>query len=714
MDRLLGGPAVESPSPAFKGCQVPLASTYVLSSKPGEEQYLKPIVNGNEYSFELRRGAGNGFDDAKRGSSAGKRAGFRCLLSGDSISYEYIRSQFQSKSQSFRLLALCTLSNGKRTYREATVEQEMLALQVIPEWEPLVEFFPDALGFRVANYGIKNWAELFTPRQLNTLAISTQAITEIATKAEEYYIENPPCNQSPRLAVEMAQRYSSFIATTIAFAISKHAMYSNTITPWYPKENRPSMAFTQQVISMVWDFVEVYPFSGIGGSLQKSVEIVAGSFEGLVADRKPGVVELKPAQDISEDKPVIFCTDPPYYDNVDYADLSDFFYVWLRRSLANIRPDFFRTFVAPKSEELVATPARHGGSQAAEDFFLSQMKTVFSKMRVYQHDSYPMVIYYAYKQSETSGSPRTGGIKRSSTGWETFLQALVDSGLEITATWPIRTERAGRQRGSGSNALASSLVIACRARSEHADKSTRAAFKRSLRDRLLPLIALLKQSSLPASDFAQASIGPAMSIFSSYQSVINPDDTQMSVREALTEINHALDECLSEDESNFDADTRFAVTFFESYAFEERDYGDAESLAKARNVSVAGVAESGILRSVAGKVRLLRRSELEEGWDPAIDKRLCTWEATQYLIRNLEDGGEFAAAALLSRLIHASKDSGLVPNCRALAYRLYNYCESTKQTEEALAYNSLVIAWPELERLAASQSTDTAVQASLI
>jgi putative DNA methylase len=404
-------------------------------------------------------------------------------------------------------------------------------------------------------------------------------------------------------------------------------------------------------------------------------------------------------------------TDPPYYDNIAYADLSDFFYVWLRRSLKPVFPELFGTLAVPKAKELVATPYRHGGKESAEKFFLDGMTLAMERIAEQSHPAFPVTIYYAFKQSETKSAAGT-----ASTGWETFLAAVIRAGFALYGTWPIRTELANRMIGSGTNALASSVVLVCQRRSESALTLSRTDFRRQLRQELPHALKELERANIAPVDVAQAAIGPGMAIFSSAKAVLNPDDSPMSVREALIEINNALDEYLSQDEGELDADSRFALTFFESFGYKERDFGDAEGLAKARNLSVAGVAEAGILRSIAGKVRLLPRAELPEDWDPASDKRLCVWEATQQLIKRLEAGGEDKAAELLLQLKTISGHGDLAANCRALAYRLYNHCEKSKQAEEARAYNGLVIAWPELEkRAAATSSSSTApLQTTLI
>jgi putative DNA methylase len=451
---------------------------------------------------------------------------------------------------------------------------------------------------------------------------------------------------------------------------------------------------------MVWDFVEGNPLSSSSGNVLDAIGWIAKVLNLAVPASHIGVSIHIDAQSQSSSYQKVVSTDPPYYDNIAYADLSDFFYVWLRRTLKSVYPELFATLAVPKAEELVATPYRHGGKANAEAFFLDGMTQAMQRIAEQSHPAFPVTIYYAFKQAETKSEAGT-----ASTGWETFLAAVIKAGFALHGTWPMRTELANRMIGSGTNALASSVVLVCQRRLESALTLSRTDFRRQLRQELPHALKELERANIAPVDVAQAAIGPGMAIFSSAKAVLNPDDSPMSVREALIEINAALDEYLSQDEGDLDADSRFALTFFESFGYKERDFGDAEGLAKARNLSVAGVAEAGILRSIAGKVQLLQRSELEDDWDPASDKRLCVWEATQQLIKRLEAEGEAKAAALLLQLKSIPGHGDLAANCRALAYRLYNHCEKTKQAEEARSYNGLVIAWPELERQASSAST---------
>ena len=385
----------------------------------------------------------------------------------------------------------------------------------------------------------------------------------------------------------------------------------------------------------------------------------------------------------------VVSTDPPYYDNVAYADLSDFFYVWLRRSLRQLFPEVCATLAVPKTEELVATPYPHGSKEKAESFFLEGMTSAMHRLAEQSNAAFPVTIYYAFKQSESETDEGT-----ASTGWETFLDAVIRAGFGISGTWPMRTELGNRTISRGTNALASSIVLVCRPRATHAPTATRREFAATLKKELPIALRHLQAGNIAPVDLAQSAIWPGMGIFTRYSKVLDAQGKPMSVREALTLINQVLDEALAEQEGDFDADSRWAVTWFEQNGFAEGEFGVAEVLATARNTSISGLEEAGILKQGRGKVRLLKPEELQEDWSPETDNRLTNWETVHHLIRVLASGGESAAAGLVAKLGTKAETA------RELAYRLYTLCERKKRANEALAYNGLVQSWPEIVRLA--------------
>ena len=672
---------VKSPNPAAGGKHVPLLRSFWLSKRKGNEVFVEPVVDSKsqQYGFTVRKGTPS--DDFDPGKGTVGRLGGECVLTGTPIPLDYVREQGQENALSYRMIAIAAEGVRKRVYLPPIPEHEEAANSAVPSWQPDTSLPDKALGFRVQKYGIDKHHKLFSPRQLTAMDAFSSIIVDVIADVRE------------RCDDHVSNEYPEAVGLHLAFLVSKLADMANAFCAWEPLAQCPRHLFGKQTISMVWDFAEGNPFSSSSGSWDVLVKNQLGSLESpLMAHDRP-VAGTARQHDIAN--PVTFVsgpvisTDPPYYDNIGYADLSDFFFVWLRRSLSESYPELFSTLLTPKTPELIATPFRHDGdSAAAKEHFESGLTKAVRNMRDNTATDAPITIYYAFKQSEGDESGE------ASTGWETMLQAVIGVGLAITGTWPVRTENASRLRGQGSNALASSVVLVCRLRLEDASMVTRRDFANALRKELPGAIKHLQSGNIAPVDLAQASIGPGMAVFSRYRKVVNADGSPMSVREALQLINQVLDEALAEHESDYDSETRFALRWFEQYGMQEGPFGDAETLAKAMAVSVNGVAEAGILEAGAGKVRLLKRDELPDDWDPMTDSRLVVWEVTQYLIRTLEQDGEMAAAELLGKV------GSLADIARDLAYRLYATCERKKWAQEALAYNSLVIAWPEILKLA--------------
>ena len=437
---------------------------------------------------------------------------------------------------------------------------------------------------------------------------------------------------------------------------------------------------------MVWDYCETNTLGSATGSFDSGIGQVAKALEVFVPGAG-GNASQRDAQNVSFSGRVV-STDPPYYDNIGYADLSDFFYIWLRRSLRPVFPDLFATLAVPKAEELVATPYRHGSKEKAEMFFLDGMTQAMHRLAEQAHPAFPVTIYYAFKQAESDNEEGT-----ASTGWDTFLAAVIEAGFAISGTWPMRTERGARAVGIGANALASSIILVCRPSPASATTATRREFVTALKAELPAALAHLQRGNIAPVDLAQAAIGPGMAVYTRYAKVLDAEGKSLSVREALSLINQTLDEALAEQEGDFDADSRWALTWFEQSGFAEGEYGIAEQLSKSKNTAVAGLVEAGIIASGRGKVRLLKPSELPKDWDPLTDLRLTTWETVHHLIRILETGGESAAAEVVGKL------GAKAETARELCYRLYILCERKKRSTEALSYNALVQSWPEIMRL---------------
>jgi putative DNA methylase len=486
--------------------------------------------------------------------------------------------------------------------------------------------------------------------------------------------------------------YAEAVSVYLGIGVNRLCDRTSSLCSWDVGYTKIRNTFGRQALPMVWDYCEGNPFSESTGNFEDAVTWIVKVVNDLPSI-KIGQARHADAQTQNISKNRAVSSDPPYYDNIGYADLSDFFYVWLRRTLQPVFPNLFSTLSVPKTEELVATPYRHGGKEAAETFFLNGMTQAMHRLAEQAHPAFPVTIYYAFKQSEKEGADGT-----SSTGWETFLEAVIKAGFTITGTWPMRTELSNRMIGSGTNALASSIVLVCRARPADASVATRREFIATMRAELPAALRALQGGNIAPVDLAQAAIGPGMAVYSRYASVRDAEGKSLSVREALVLINQILDESLAEQESEFDSDTRWALAWFDQQGFDEGPYGTAETLATAKNTSIAGLVESGMLQARAGKVRLLKPEELPKDWNPATDTRLTVWEMTHHLVRlyHTESAGELATAALLRQL------GGQADIARDLAYRLFSVCERRKRSAEAQGYNALVQGWPDLAQLARS------------
>jgi putative DNA methylase len=681
---------VKSPNPAFANVDVPLAATFMLSTKAGKEAYVEPVIESGDYRFTVKIGKPDDVEAAENGTKLG-RGNFECLMSKTPISGDYIRGEGKAGRIGARLMAIVAEGQRGRLYLSPVLEHEVVARQARSEWKPDVEFFQQALGFRIGGYGMSKWSDLFTDRQLASLTTFSDLVKDVHERVRRDAIRAllPDGDKPLREGGSGAKAYADAVSVYLAFGVNRTVSSVCSLVKWNNARDQSNVVFARNALPMLWDFADVNPFAGAAGDFSVSCDGVAkglASSNGIVVQGHASQIDAS-VQSVSTDK--VVSTDPPYYDNIGYADLSDFYYVWLRHSLQSIFPDLFVTVVTPKAEELVATPDRHGGRDQAEAFFLRGMEQAMHRLAEQAHRAFPATIYYAFKQAETEFEVGT-----ASTGWETFLDAIIRAGLSITGTWPIRTERPGRMRDTGSNALASSIVLVCRPQALNPPIATRREFVAALKTELPAALHHLQAGNIAPVDLAQAAIGPGMAVYTRYARVLDAEGKPLSVRAALALINQTLDEALAEQEGDFDADSRWALAWFEQSGFAEGAYGVAETLSKAKNTSVAGMVEAGILTSKGGKVRLLKPNELPSDWDPTTDPRLTAWESVHHLVRALEASGEIAAAQLVAKIGNNAEVS------RELAYRLYTVCERKKRAQEALSYNGLVQSWPEITRLA--------------
>ncbi|WP_425059914.1 DUF1156 domain-containing protein [Sporomusa carbonis] len=678
---------VKSPNPAYSRVDVPLVSTFVLSGKAGKEAYVEPVIEGDQYQFKVK--VGKLPKGAEIGTTAGKRSGFICLLSGSPIDYNHIRAEGQNGRMGQRLMAIVAEGTRGRVYLSPTTEHIQIAQTVNPQWVPDMDLPNNPRDFKTPNYGLTRFCDLFTPRQLVALTTFSDLVQEAIAKAKADAVNAGMADDGVGLdeGGVGARAYAEAVAVYLAFALDKMADLGNGLVRWEPVAQCPRQLFGRQAIPMIWDFAEANILSNSSGAwttftdgISKAMMKVFSTLFQVIAGK--ALQEDAMTQVVSSNK--VVSTDPPYYDNIGYADLSDFFYVWLRRSLKPVFPGLYATLAVPKAQELVATPYRHGNKEAAEAFFLGGMTQAIHNLAEKAHPAFPVIIYYAFKQSETQDDEGT-----SSTGWETFLEAVLRAGFAITGTWPLRTENSSRMIGQGTNALASSIVLVCRKRAADAPVISRREFIRELNavlpDALDEMTRGGVNSPVAPVDLSQAIIGPGMAIFSRYAAVLEADGQPMTVRTALQLINRFLAE------DDFDHDTQFCLSWFENSGWSEGKFGEAEVLSKSKGTSVSSLQHAGVAESGGGKFRLRRWAELPGDWSSRNDTRTPVWEGLHQLIRALNQEGEAAAGKLLAGM------PALAEPMRALAYRLYTLCERKGWAEDARAYNELINAWTGIE-----------------
>jgi putative DNA methylase len=678
------------PNPAC-GVRSPLCRSFTIYSRGKNRVWVDASIGSDGVVRPIVRSVG-----VPPAGSVGRR-GATCVACGAPIELDHIRDEGQADRLGMTLLAVVADAGRERVYVTPTEEHVEAATQANPSWVPDTALPEKGLGFRVQRYGLVRHSMLHTARQLCTLSALTDLIGEIHERVSHDLADGAISREG----------YADAIVTYLAMAIDKTAARNNALCLWEAGMGRLAHGFGMQTVSMKWDFAETHPFAGAGGDFYGAVESLAEVLEAL-PEGVPGWVQQA---DAASPKPtatkVCISTDPPYYDNIGYADLSDLFYVWLRRSLGRYYPELLGTVLTPKQDELIADDHRQGGKENARHFFEQGLGRAFAEMRAQQCGDLPTTVFYAFKQSEVDeDSESDGEIQQASTGWETMLEGLLRAGFMITGTWPMRTEQPSRMRDKGANALASSIVLVCRPRPVDAAMTSRRDFVALLKRDLPSALRNLQKGNIAPVDLAQAAIGPGIAVYSQYAKVLDSSGDRLSVRTALTLINQVLDEVLAEQEGDYDADTRWSLKWFEQFAHDDGPFGDANTLATAMSIGINGLVETGIVQAKAGKVRLLKRTELMNGhpeaWDPATDTDIVHWEVCQYLIHALDTKGEAGAAALLRRI--NARYPGASETARELAYRLYTICERKKWAQEAMAYNSLIVAWPEIVKLA--QSSD--------
>jgi len=677
---------VKSPNPAYSECDVPICASFMLSTKPGKEFWSEPVIEGRTFRFVVRSGKPPTGSSAENGTKTGRGGNFTCILSDSPIDDKHIKDQGKTGQMGQMLMAV--VAEGKRgriylTPTKAMIEQTHVAR---PKTKINIKLNHDPRNIWCVNYGVETYEALFTSRQLVLLDCYCGLVNEIRSAIVSDAISHGWNASGRRLAVGGidAEAYADAVAVYLGLGISKMTDYNCTLVSWSYSRDQAAHAFTKQAIPMIWGFAEVNPFAEAAGDLCVSLEGMCQVLERGVSGGKPGKASVQDATSNFDTVLPIISTDPPYYDNISYADLSDFFYVWLRLALRDVYPDLFSTVLTPKAEELVATPYRHGSKGEAHTFFSQSMNRTLRLMAEKAHPAHPLTIYYAFKQSETSGSGTV------SFGWEAFLKAVIDSGFRVTGTWPMRTERGSRSTALDANSLASSIVLVCRTRASDAESITRRQFIKELSEQLpLDLEDMINGtigiSPVAPVDLAQAAIGPGMAIFSQYASVIEADGSAMSVHQALLLINKAIDEYFDATEGRMDGLTRFCTRWLSTYGFSAGPYGEADGLSRACGLSVANSTES--IDSGKGKTRLRTASEHDCEKLPELRENPSIWTSLHRLAGRLEAGDNATAGSYLARIPQHSAD------IRALAYRLYTLCERAKLSDAARTYNNIMTSW---------------------
>lgn len=657
---------VKCPNPAC-GCEMPLVRSFTLSKKRGKSAWIEPVYKDGELSFVVHN---EGI--AKLEGTVSRKGGV-CACCGTPVEFPYIRAEGRAGHMGTRLSAVVAEGENSRIYIKPDKEQILAAQVDKPEDYPTAQLPNNPRDFKTPNYGMTDFSDLFTNRQLTALTTFSGLVAEAQAKV---------------VADGGSEEYGKAVGVYLAFVVDKMVDYHSTICIWHTTRELVANAMRRQAIQMTWDYAEGNPFCNSSGCFQNMYGWISKTLSCLVPGR-PGSAIQYDAQSDNGLRNIMVSTDPPYYDNIGYADLSDYFYVWMRQSLKNTYPDLFRTMLVPKAEELVATPYRFGGSiEKARNFFEDGMLKTCKQIFQYAHEDVPVTIYYAYKQSETNDD------QTASSGWETMLSAIIQAGFSLVGTWPMRTEMTTALKGNV-NALASSIVLVCRKRPIDAPMCTRRDFINTLKRELKPALQKLQASNIAPVDLAQSAIGPGMGVYSRYSKVLEADGTPMSVRSALQIINQELDLYFNEQDGELDKESRFCVELYTQCAFNDIKFGEADVLARAKNTSVDKLRSDGVLYSEKGVVHLLTREEIPM----EVSKDKGIWLLTQQLTRAMETDGVMGAAKIVKEFFTSEPE-----RAKALAYRLFTLAERRGWAAEAYAYNSLIVAWPDVQSKAAELS----------
>lgn len=690
---------VASPDPMAKGAHVPLVSSFMLSTKKGKQAWVEvvrdPAARGG-WRFEVRTGKLSADEEKrlKEGTKTGRGSNFACVLTGTPIDGKHVKAEGKAGRMGARLMAIVAERNRARIYLPPDAEHEEAARLDKPSVPDVEQDLPnDPRAIWVPLYGLDTFDKLFTARQLTALTTFSDLVGDARERAlADARQSSLPGDDRPFAKGGCgAVAYADAVTTYLALAVSKLSDAQSSLCRWKSSMDQTIATFGRQALPMVWDYAESNTFGGMAGDIGVTIKNMMRVIDNANSSGQGEILNIDAPKNNYPVGPALIATDPPYYDNIGYADLSDFFYIWLRRSLRSSWPDLFRRVLTPKEPELVATPYRHGTKDAAERFFMDGMSCTLKAMHASATEKAPVTIYYAFKQSEVAQEGLT------SAGWATFLQAVVNAGYVIDGTWPMRTEMGNRMIGMGANALASSIVLVCTKRPSTAAVTTRREFIARLKREMPDALQKIKEAGVGPVDMAQSALGPGMGVFTGYAKVLEPDDSEMTVRTAIALINEVREEILGEEDAHYDPATRFSIDWFQAFGMEAGKSGDAISMANAYNLGLGDLEEAGVFFAKGGVARLLKRGEMRADWRPSNDRQLTHWECAQHLIRVLqaENGGTVAAAGLIAEMSPEDAEAA-----RALAYRLYDICEKKGWAQEAQVYNLLAEEFPHLEQAA--------------
>ena len=677
---------VKSPNPAYSDVDIPLVKSFVLSKK--NNIWVEPVISPDrrKYDFVVRVGGEPTLSGTVNQKGESKN-GAICIMSSAPVDFTYIRNEASTERMSKRLMAVVCEGKKERVYLSPNVLEDVCCSGLNNSFSlPNISLPQEALGFRIQRYGMLKWHQLYSDRQLLVLSTYSNLVKDVINSLKSQNLTD--------------QDYVSSLGTYLAFIVDKCSDYWSSISSWNNIGEKIRNTFGRQTIQMTWDYAETNPFSNSTGNWCAMMNWICEVLEKLPACGS-GFSYQADAQTQTISTHKIISTDPPYYDNIGYADLSDYFYYWLRPLLKNIYPDIFGTITTPKDDELIANPFRHGSKKEAEEHFLYGMKDAMSQLSTLSHPAYPITIYYAFKQAETTKAGT------ASTGWDTILEAVIQSGFSITGTLPVQTELNSRMRSLDSNALLSSIVLVCRRRDANAPLISHREFVKELYREMPKALAKMtgetedekNEYKVSAVDLAQSAIGPGMEIFSKYSGILEANGSKMTVHEALVLINRVLSAYLDKDEDEYDADTKFCKAWFEQYGWKEGDFGTADTLSRAKGTSVDGLVEAGVVSAKGGKVRLIHFSEYADDWDASKDNRVPIWEALHHMVKAHQKGGDFKAAAVYAQV------ESMTSAVNLLATRLYQMCEQKGWAEDARPYNELSAAWQAISENAGRAAT---------